>query len=95
MRIFQNKKTTFVVIIAAVLLLVLLCWLITLQVQRASFQAKVTELKQLIDDGEFQIEKYKTESEYRKSWDYIILKAKELGMLSPEQLYWIETNLGN
>ena len=89
--IFQNKKLTFAVIICTVILLVMICWLITLMVQRDVFLKKVDALVVEIQNNEALIEQYQSDKEYRQTIEYLVEWATEhKGMLTQGQWNWIQ-----
>lgn len=92
MQITKNKWLLFLVIFATVLLLVLVAVLTTLLVQNSILNNNIAELLNLVKEGEFKIEEYRQEGEYRETWEYIVKKAEELGMLTPDQILWINGN---
>lgn len=93
MGILKNKKLLIVICAALAIILTLLFWLITLVVQKNSFEKQVVELQEQIDQQAFDIEKYRAEEEYRQTVDYIIEWAEQNNMLTPDQERWIEENL--
>lgn len=93
MTIFKNKKLAIIICACAAVLLALVCWLFTLIVQKNSFDKQVEELKEQIAEGDELIERYKTEQAYRETVDYIIEWAEQEGMLTQDELNWINENL--
>lgn len=79
---------TFVLMICTLLLIVLcLTWLM-LNIQKQSYLVLAEELRQQIAEGNFDIDRYVNELEYRKTWDFIIAAAIEMGAIAEGELAW-------
>ncbi|MEG1528220.1 MAG: hypothetical protein RR248_00090 [Clostridia bacterium] len=93
MTIFQNKKILLAGCLAILVVVVLCFVLTTLLVQKFTFENKIKELVKQIKDNEFLIDKYRNDIEYRKTTDYIIEQAKKLGLLTQEEIAWVNDKL--
>lgn len=92
MSIFKNKKLSIIICACAAVFIALLCWFITLKVQESRFEARFNELQTQLQKGEFDIQKYTTDLEYRESIDYVIKWAEE-NLNSPDEVSWIKEQL--